>query len=773
MKNSKPYKKYQIFEKIKLFLFFTFLLASIFVKSQSPALNTSWEQVWSDEFGGTSLDVTKWKAGVEKGRWQEWFNDQNIEVTGGNLVLSAKKETCPNYCKYDPDGDGPIQPKIKYWSGSEISTNVPGGNHKYGYFEARIKVPYNTSFNNGRGFFPAFWLSVKGQNTGNASWPPELDILEYSSVGNYKAHGTNHLINCNEKNSIADRHYEIYPFEPYNNFYIYGMEWNEHEVKWFIDNQQVGTTCIEEVPHDFFRIVLSLQLLRIPVWATSPLGDLNGLQSKMYVDWVRVHKPIGAQTETDYDKWNRIWHNGDNSIAGKLGEWNLNDDDKHVVGDFDKNGLDEVLSISSNSVFAKLHEYKIDATYGDYWDKLWGNASSSAIGPWNVNDGDQFISGNFDGINGDELLCINSTYVKLLNFNGSSNWSTIWGNGGNSWLGGWNTGVGDTYLVYDFNNDGNDDLICFSENSVYCKVLTYDSGNWITLYGNGSTLGQINPTNNSYWDMNNTDTYKVGDFDGDGYGEILMINDLIGSVKQFEFRPKRGGGYAWYHEWGNGGINGINNVWNLSPGSRYYTYDMGGNSKTELFCISGDNKWEKILNYTGGSTSWHTNWGNAGSYQIWNRDLVGSDKFFFGNFTDKAGFTSAQLFWVKSSWTPVLGSSCSNTHVYLHEMPNSDFNAKFASETSIAQGGNEKINILDSPLSFEVYPNPSNGKFTVKASNKEEFNLIVYNNRGQEVYSFKNLSNKFSFNLSEETTGIYFLKMISQKGVEMKRLIKN
>ena len=52
---------------------------------------------WEDNFDGSSLDATKWKPEVQN----VWYNNElqattadrsNLTVTGGNLVITAKKE---------------------------------------------------------------------------------------------------------------------------------------------------------------------------------------------------------------------------------------------------------------------------------------------------------------------------------------------------------------------------------------------------------------------------------------------------------------------------------------------------------------------------------------------------------------------------------------------------------------------------------------------------------------------------------------------------------
>ncbi len=66
----------------------------------APARAT-WSLVWSDEFNGTSLDAANWTADVGTGcpslcGWGnaelEYYRTQNVAVTGGNLVITAKAE---------------------------------------------------------------------------------------------------------------------------------------------------------------------------------------------------------------------------------------------------------------------------------------------------------------------------------------------------------------------------------------------------------------------------------------------------------------------------------------------------------------------------------------------------------------------------------------------------------------------------------------------------------------------------------------------------------
>ncbi|MBM4130494.1 glycoside hydrolase family 16 protein, partial [bacterium] len=66
-----------------------------------PAAAT-WSLVWADEFGGTSLDAANWAPDIGDGcptlcGWGnnelQYYRSQNVAVTGGNLVLTARAES--------------------------------------------------------------------------------------------------------------------------------------------------------------------------------------------------------------------------------------------------------------------------------------------------------------------------------------------------------------------------------------------------------------------------------------------------------------------------------------------------------------------------------------------------------------------------------------------------------------------------------------------------------------------------------------------------------
>ena len=138
-----------------------------------PTDSENWnpEPVWRDEFDGNSLDGTKWTA--LNGGWKDenqqvrscyTRSDENINVSGGSLNLIGLHKpgaTCTGgNTKTGDFTSGFVQTKNKAY-------------FKYGYIEARIKMPKNKST------WPGFWMSPNNSPYG-PGWPDwgEIDIEE-------------------------------------------------------------------------------------------------------------------------------------------------------------------------------------------------------------------------------------------------------------------------------------------------------------------------------------------------------------------------------------------------------------------------------------------------------------------------------------------------------------------------------------------------------------------------------------------------------------------
>lgn len=76
-----------------------------------------------------------------------------------------------------------------------------------------------------------------------------------------------------------------------------------------------------------------------------------------------------------------------------------------------------------------------------------------------------------------------------------------------------------------------------------------------------------------------------------------------------------------------------------------------------------------------------------------------------------------------------------------------------------------------------IFPNPSNGKFSLQAGSLfTKYDLEIYNIMGEKVYSSHTpplsiTNRKFEIDLSKQSKGIYLLKIIFDKGVVKKKII--
>ena len=82
------------------------------------------------------------------------------------------------------------------------------------------------------------------------------------------------------------------------------------------------------------------------------------------------------------------------------------------------------------------------------------------------------------------------------------------------------------------------------------------------------------------------------------------------------------------------------------------------------------------------------------------------------------------------------------------------------------------INEIENELQVNIYPNPNNGQFNILGSNFKIQNVEIFNLYGEKIFS--QIVNNKSQNIScDLQNGIYFLKVISDKGIAVKKIIIN
>ena len=187
-----------------------------------------WELVWSDEFDGNSLDAARWNIQTGDGSAEGipgWGNNElqsyqpgNIEVSGGNLVIAARRQDA---------GDG-----REYTSGR---INTAGNlDITYGRIEASIQAAA------GQGLWSAFWMLPTNSEYGTWAAGGEIDIMEvFSRNPSPFTQAALHFGMAWPLNTYTYAKYEA--IDPADGFHIYAVEWDEQEIRWFVDGNHYYT----------------------------------------------------------------------------------------------------------------------------------------------------------------------------------------------------------------------------------------------------------------------------------------------------------------------------------------------------------------------------------------------------------------------------------------------------------------------------------------------------------------------------------------------------
>ena len=275
-----------------------------------PTDSENWnpEPVWRDEFNGNSLDGTKWTA--LNGGWKDenqqvrscyTRSDENINISGGSLNLIGLYKpgaTCTGgNTKTGNFTSGFVQTKNKAY-------------FKYGYIEARIKMPKNKST------WPGFWMSPNNSPYG-PGWPDwgEIDIVEAKSSNRQFAASDAHWRDKNTPTGQTGGHRSRQGVIPSTKFdthdttewHTYGVKWTEGKLEYFIDGElhhtitefkNSNSTGSPNGPfdQDFFLLLnLAIGGNYIDAPWDDPINSVGaangeGFPATMSVDYVRVYE---------------------------------------------------------------------------------------------------------------------------------------------------------------------------------------------------------------------------------------------------------------------------------------------------------------------------------------------------------------------------------------------------------------------------------------------------------------------------------------------------
>lgn len=243
-----------------------------------------YQLVWSDEFNGTSLDLSKWSYETGGGGFgnqeKQYYTNrpENLRFENGSLVIEAKKEVY----------------QTNNYTSARINTRDKVA-YAYGKFEARISLP------SGKGTWPAFWMM--GSSITYARWPlcGEIDIMEH--VGSQPTM-LSHATHTYEKNGSKGNNWSSrkYLDNLENNYHTYAIEWEQKanegddNMSFFIDGVKSATIWEQHVNSDDkmwpfksdFFIILNLAIGGT-MGGTVDDASFNS-PVLMKVDYVRVYQ---------------------------------------------------------------------------------------------------------------------------------------------------------------------------------------------------------------------------------------------------------------------------------------------------------------------------------------------------------------------------------------------------------------------------------------------------------------------------------------------------
>ncbi len=227
---------------------------------------TGWSLVWSDEFDGTAVDGKKWNfeincSGGGNNEKQCYTADkENAFIKEGMLNIVAK-----------PAPAGAEKP----YTSARLTTKNKA-DFKYGRFEMRAKLP------SGQGSWPAFWMMPTDSVYGD--WPRsgEIDIMEAVNLkvtgadGKVEAnvHGTLHYGKTWPNNVNSGKAYSLPGGKnPADDFHTYAVEWQQGEIRWYVDDYLYATQRQSEVRYNSKQQAVGLKHRG---WFTEYFDQISG-----------------------------------------------------------------------------------------------------------------------------------------------------------------------------------------------------------------------------------------------------------------------------------------------------------------------------------------------------------------------------------------------------------------------------------------------------------------------------------------------------------------
>ena len=225
--------------------------------------------VWSDEFNiNGAPDASKWTYDLGAGGWGnselEYYTSRpdNVVVQGGNLVITAKKES---------------------YSGSSYTSARLKTQGLYGFTYGRVEI--SAKLPSSAGTWPALWML--GTDIKGAGWPScgEIDIMEQKASQLNTIFGTIHYPGHSGGSGVGST---TVIANSSTQFHKYTLDWSAIAIKMYVDDKlyfTVPNTGSLPFNQNFFL------LINLAMGGTfGGTIDPSFASDNLYVDYIRVYK---------------------------------------------------------------------------------------------------------------------------------------------------------------------------------------------------------------------------------------------------------------------------------------------------------------------------------------------------------------------------------------------------------------------------------------------------------------------------------------------------
>jgi hypothetical protein len=268
---------------------------------QRPPVDGDWVQTFNDDFDGTSIDLNRWNIYTET-EWhlgaQTHYSKDNVIVKDGMLTLRVER-------KHGHHNDNPAMKANDLATGN--ADTFGKWTQRYGYFEARMKLPTAPSM------FTAFWMMPdRGIDTPDEGWGRynarrstknggmEFDIMESLSLWGPWRHDFGMHWDDYVKYHKSTGVFTCYVPPDKDGFITVGMLWTPGLVVMYDNGREAARWESPRV--GWIQSYFILQNIT-GGWESEPLDDRQ-LPGDMVFDYVRAWQRKDLATPADGPKPN-------------------------------------------------------------------------------------------------------------------------------------------------------------------------------------------------------------------------------------------------------------------------------------------------------------------------------------------------------------------------------------------------------------------------------------------------------------------------------------